>query len=304
MNKDFTITVITGATSSGKTKLAIDLALKTNAQIICADSRSVYKDLDIVSAKVTTDEMQGVKHHLLDIVSPNEDFSAGDFAFLARKKIDEIKTGGQNVIIAGGTWFYIKSLLEENELPKIKMDKKLREELAQKSEDELWQMLYELDSVRAGQIHKNNKDKVIRSIEMCKALNAPISQHIRPKKEEIISAKWFMPKIEREELYQRINQRVDLMLQMGLYEEWQRNKEKYPNSKVIKNTIGYREFFEFEDFDLAVEKIKQKTRNFAKRQLTYFRSNSDIVEISGVDEMLNTHAVPILHEIADFGKRM
>ena len=275
--------MITGATCSGKTKLAIDLAKKNNGEIICADSRSVYKNLDIVSAKPTIDEMEGIKHHLLDIVEPSEDFSAGDFVKYAKDALKEIKDRGKNVIIAGGTWFYIKSLLDEKELPKVGINKELREKLSAKSNDELWQILFALDPTRANQIHKNNKDKVIRSIEMCKGLNMPVSQYQREEKEPI-SALWYMPKISREELYNRINKRVDVMIQQGLFEEWQKNKELYPNSKILENTIGYREFFELErgtwqDFNQAVEKIKQRTRNFAKRQLTYFRSNPDIKEI-------------------------
>ena len=246
----------------------------------------MYKYLDIVSAKVTNEEMSGVAHHLLDIVEPDEDFSAGDFAKIAKEKINDIKNKGRNVIIAGGTWFYIKSLLDENELPEVEANWELREELNKKNEDELWQILFNLDPKRAELIHKNNKDKVIRSIEMCKALNMPISDYKREKKENPIETKWFMPKIEREELYERINKRVDLMLGAGLYEEWQKNKELFPNSNVIKNTIGYKEFFEFEDFEFAVDKIKQHTRNFAKRQLTYFRSNPAIIEIETVDEIL------------------
>lgn len=275
--------MITGATCSGKTKLAIDLAKKNNGEIICADSRSVYKNLDIVSAKPTIDEIEGIKHHLLDIVEPSEDFSAGDFVKYAKDALKEIKDRGKNVIIAGGTWFYIKSLLDEKELPKVGINKELREKLSAKSNDELWQILFALDPTRANQIHKNNKDKVIRSIEMCKGLNMPISQYQREQKEPLC-ANWHMPKIEREELYNRINKRVDVMIQQGLFEEWQKNKELYPNSKILENTIGYREFFELErgtwqDFSQAVEKIKQRTRNFAKRQLTYFRSNPDIKEI-------------------------
>lgn len=278
--------VITGATSSGKTALAIELAKKIGAEIICADSRSVYFDLDIVSAKPTIEEQDGIRHHLLNIVSPDEDFSAGDFATFAKNAFNDIKKRGKNVIIAGGTWFYIKSFLDEKELIEVKVDKKLREELAKKSPEEVWQILYELDPKRAEVIHPNNKDKVIRSIEMTKALGAPVSSYIRKEKEEKIEAKWFAPKIEREELYERINKRVDKMLELGLYEEWKKNKEKYPNSAVIKNTIGYREFFEFENFDLAVEKIKQRTRNFAKRQLTYFRSRNDIKYVQNIDEIL------------------
>ena len=290
MSQDFTITVITGATCSGKTSLSIDLAKKINAEIICADSRSVYKGLDIVSAKPKKEEMQGVKHHLLDIITPDCDFSAGDFAKEAQRTIEQIKKEGKNVIVTGGTWFYIKSLLDDKKLPQVGINKKLREELNPKTPDELWDMLYKLDSTRAQQIHKNNKDKVIRSIEMCIGLNMPISEYVREDKKQYRS-KWFMPKIEREELYQRINKRVDIMLDEGLYDEWQKNKTLYPNSKVLENTIGYREFFELErgeykNFDEAVDKIKQRTRNFAKRQLTYFRSNKDIKSIGGIGEIL------------------
>ena len=282
--------MITGATCSGKTSLSIDLAKKINAEIICADSRSVYKGLDIVSAKPKKEEMQGVKHHLLDIITPDCDFSAGDFAKEAQRTIEQIKKDGKNVIVAGGTWFYIKSLLDDKKLPQVGINKKLRSELNPKTPDELWDMLYKLDSARAKQIHKNNKDKVIRSIEMCIGLNMPISEYVREDKKQYRS-KWFMPKIEREELYQRINKRVDIMLDEGLYDEWQKNKTLYPNSKVLENTIGYREFFELErgeykNFDEAVDKIKQRTRNFAKRQLTYFRSNKEIKSIGGIGEII------------------
>ncbi len=279
--------MITGATCSGKTKLSIDLALKTDAEIICADSRSIYCGLDIVSAKPKKEEMCGVRHHLLDIIAPDDDFSAGDFVKEAKNAIDEIRKRGKKIIIAGGTWFYIKSLLDEKELPQVGINKELREKLGLKTPDELWEELLKLDPVRAGQIHKNNKDKVIRSIEMCIGLNMPVSQYKREEKEQI-KARWFMPKISREELYERINKRVDIMIQEGLYEEWQKNKSLYPHSKILQNTIGYREFFELEqgmrkDFNEAVEKIKQRTRNFAKRQLTYFRSNYLIKEIEGID---------------------
>lgn len=236
--------------------------------------------------------MAGVKHHLLDIVTPDSDFSAAEFASLARKKVQEIKNQGKNIIIAGGSWFYITSFLNEELMPNIGINKELREQLSTKTPDELWQILFELDSVRANQVHKNNKDKVIRSIEMCKGLNMPVSE-FKTQKTSQIRAKWFMPNIEREELYERINKRVDIMIEQGLFDEWQRNSVLYPNSKVLKNTIGYKEFFELKDglygnFDEAVEKIKQRTRNFAKRQLTYFRSNPEITAINNVQEIIET----------------
>lgn len=269
--------VITGPTASGKTKLTIDLALKLGAEVICADSRIIYKDFDIVSAKPTPDEQKGIKHHLIDIISPNVDFSAGDFALRATEIIEKTQ---KPIIISGGTWFYIKSLLDEYSLIKCPSNPKLREELEPLDSSVLWQKLQTLDSKRANEVHPNNKEKVIRSIEMCEFLGAPISQYQKEKNEKY-EASWFMPKLEREELYERINKRVDVMVKMGLFEEWQENCKKYPDSKILKTTIGYKEFFEYpDDFNLAVEKIKQHTRNFAKRQLTYFRSRDDIKAIN------------------------
>lgn len=280
------IIVLTGATASGKTKISINLAKKINAEIICADSRIVYKNLDIVSAKPTLNEQDGITHHLIDILEPTKEFSAGDFVNLAKEKINEIQKKEKNVIICGGTWFYIKSLLDEKALPTCPINQELREELSKLSNNELWEKLNKLDSIRASLIHPNNKDKVIRSIEMCLALKEPISTYQRPKNEQF-KASWYMPDWDRETLYERINLRVDEMMKMGLYEEWLKNKELYPDSKIIKNTIGYSEFFEFQDIDLAVEKIKQYTRNFAKRQLTYFRSNPEIKLIKDENDILS-----------------
>ena len=283
MNKK--IIVLTGATASGKTKISINLAKKINAEIICADSRIVYKDLDIVSAKPTFQEQNGVVHHLIDILEPTVEFSAGDFATLAKEKINEIQKKGKNIIICGGTWFYIKSLLDEKSLPECPINQNLREDLSKLSNEELWEKLKSLDEIRANSIHPNNKDKVIRSIEMCLALGQPISQYKR-KDNTVFDSAWYMPNFERETLYERINLRVDEMMKLGLYEEWQKNNKKYPNSKIIRNTIGYSEFFEFENIEIAIDKIKQYTRNFAKRQLTYFRSNEKIKLIDNENDIL------------------
>ena len=282
--------MITGATASGKTNLTIKLAKKFNAEVICADSRIVYKDLDIVSAKPTIEEQQGIKHYLIDIITPNQDFSAGDFSNCAKEKIDEIFSKEKNVIISGGTWFYIKSLLDKKALPECPINHQLREELSGLDNQVLWEKLKGLDEKRANLIHPNNKDKVIRSIEMCIELNQPISEYKRADN-EIYEANWYMPDLTREELYERINTRVDIMVEMGLYQEWQKNKEKYPDSKIMKNTIGYSEFYDLEEgkytsIKEAVDKIKQYTRNFAKRQLTYFRSNDKIKLIKSEEEIL------------------
>lgn len=280
------IIVITGPTASGKTKLSIDLAHKLDAQIICADSRIVYKDLDIVSAKPTLEEREGVVHHLIDIIDANSDFSAGDFASCAKEIIDNTD---KNIIIQGGTWFYIKSLLDDKELIECPSNPSLREELSAFDNNTLWEKLNALDSKRADEIHPNNRDKVIRSIEMCLYLKKPVSSYSR-KENKKYDASWYMPKLSRETLYERINKRVDIMMDLGLYQEWQKNKEKYPNSKILQNTIGYKEFFDFEsglypNIETAVDKIKQHTRNFAKRQLTYFRSRADIASIYDISEI-------------------
>ena len=283
MNKK--IIVITGATASGKTKISINLAKKLNAEIICADSRIVYKNLDIVSAKPTSEEQDGIVHHLIDILEPTTEFSAGDFATLAKEKINEIWNKDKNIIICGGTWFYIKSLLDEKSLPQCPINQALRDELSKLDNVVLWEKLNSLDSVRASLIHPNNKDKIIRSIEMCLELGEPISQYKRKDNEKFDSV-WYMPFWNREVLYERINIRVDEMMKLGLYEEWQKNKELYPDSKIIRNTIGYSEFFDFKDIEVAVDKIKQYTRNFAKRQLTYFRSNFEIKLIKDENDIL------------------
>ena len=287
---DKKIIVITGATASGKTKLSIKLAKKINAEIICADSRIVYKNLDIVSAKPTLEEQDGIIHHLIDILEPNIEFSAGDFTTLAKEKIKEIQNKKKNVIICGGTWFYIKSLLDEKALPECPINQQLREELEKYDKQTLWEKLEKLDFKRAQLIHPNNKDKVIRSIEMCKFLGSPISEYQRKDNEKIDSI-WYMPKIDRETLYNRINLRVDEMIKMGLYEEWQKNKELYPNSKIMKNTIGYSEFYDLEEGIYsnkkeAIDKIKQYTRNFAKRQLTYFNNAKNIKQIENINDIL------------------
>lgn len=287
---DKKIIVITGATASGKTKISIELAKKINAEIICADSRIVYKNLDIVSAKPTKEEQNGIIHHLIDILEPTVEFSAGDFVTLAKEKINEIKSKQKNVIICGGTWFYIKSLLDEKALPECPINHNLREELSKLDNQTLWEKLNSLDNIRASLIHPNNKDKIIRSIEMCLTLGEPISTFKR-KNNEKINASWFLPSWNREILYERINKRVDEMIEMGLYEEWLRNKTLYPDSKIMLNTIGYSEFYNLEKgiyktLDEAIDKIKQHTRNFAKRQLTYFRSNNEIKTIKNEEDII------------------
>lgn len=286
--------MITGPTASGKTALAIKLAKKIDAEIICADSRIVYRGLDIVSAKPDIIEQDGVPHHLIDIKDPvGEPYSAGDFANDAKAVIEKIKEKNKPVIIAGGTWFYIKCLLDEKQLPEISADKELRDELEKYDNDTLWNMLKKIDPARAEEIHKNNKERVIRAIEMVKTLGDSVSSAERKTNDydSIWFSNDFIEEKNRDALYKRIDSRVDIMVQNGLYYEWERAVKKYSRNEVLENTIGFREFFElqdgiYEDLNDAIKKIKQRTRNFAKRQITFFRSENKINIIKNEDEII------------------
>ncbi len=288
------IIVITGPTASGKTALAIKLAKKIDAEIICADSRIVYRGLDIVSAKPDIIEQDGVPHHLIDIKDPvGEPYSAGDFANDAKAVIEKIKEKNKPVIIAGGTWFYIKCLLDEKQLPEISADKELRDELEKYDNDTLWNMLKKIDPARAEEIHKNNKERVIRAIEMVKTLGNSVSSAERKTNDydSIWFSNDFIEEKNRDALYKRIDSRVEIMVQNGLYYEWERAVKKYSRNEVLENTIGFREFFElqdgiYEDLNDAIKKIKQRTRNFAKRQITFFRSENKINIIKNEDEII------------------
>lgn len=296
MKKTLPITVITGPTASGKTSLAIELAKKIDAEIISADSRIIYKDLDIVSAKPKEEEKEGIIHHLIDIKTVDDGvYSAGDFVKDAKKAIEKIKSEGKNIIIQGGTWFYIKSLLDEKSLIEFGQDKNLREKLNKLSNDELYEILKSKDEKRAELVHKNNRDKIIRSIELIELTGMKLSEYKR-KENEQFDAVWFMKDITREELYEKINLRTDLMIKEGLYFEWEQNIEKYKNHEILYNTIGYREFFDLKEgvynsFDEAIDKIKQHTRNFAKRQLTWFRQN---------EAKLNIHTISSLQDVTKY----
>ena len=286
--------MITGPTASGKTALAIKLAKKIDAEIICADSRIVYRGLDIVSSKPDIIEQDGVPHHLMDIKDPvGEPYSAGDFANDAKAVIEKIKEKNKPVIIAGGTWFYIKCLLDEKQLPEISADKELRDELEKYDNDTLWNMLKKIDPARAEEIHKNNKERVIRAIEMVKTLGDSVSSAERKTNDydSIWFSNDFIEEKNRDALYKRIDSRVEIMVQNGLYYEWERAVKKYSRNEVLENTIGFREFFElqdgiYEDLNDAIKKIKQRTRNFAKRQITFFRSENKINIIKNEDEII------------------
>ena len=231
--KDKVIAVV-GATASGKTAYAIELAKKLDGEIISADSRLVYKGLDIGTAKPTLEERQDVPHHLIDIVAPEFEYSAGLYVKDAKKCIADILSRGKVPIIAGGTGLYFKVLLENYDLPEIEADWDLRKELSKYSYDELAQMLYELD--KDAFVEKNDKKKAIRYIEIVKSTGKPISKS-RGKGEKEFDIEWIGLNFPREELYDRINKRVDLMLEQGLVEETQKLLEKHGRISNITQEI-------------------------------------------------------------------
>ena len=274
------VIAIVGPTASGKTKLAIEMAQQLDTEIISADSRLVYKGFDIGTAKPTKEEQKLVKHYLIDVVEPEVDYSVADFADEAGKIIDEIHSRGKVPIIAGGTGLYFRILLENYDLPRLEANPELRAELETRDVEDLYNELLRLDPKAAEKIHKNNKVRVIRALEVCKILNKPFSEACGLK-DSAYDVEWIFPKIEsREVLYDRINKRVDVMIQDGLIDETKYLLAKHGRIKNLVNTIGYQEIIQYLDgildLNTAIETIKQNTRRYAKRQLTWFRRNPEL----------------------------
>ncbi len=271
------VIAIVGPTASGKTKLAIEMAKELDTEIISADSRLVYKGFDIGTAKPTKEEQSIIKHHLIDVVEPEIDYSVADYVDLAAEKIREIHSKGKVPIVAGGTGLYFRILLENYALPRIEANSQLRQELEEMDTDSLYSELIKLDPKSAEKIHKNNRVRVIRALEVTKILNKPFSEAVGLKDSEY-DVEWVFPQIEsRDILYDRINKRVDIMVEDGLVDETKHLLNKHGRIKNLVNTIGYQEIIGYIDgiFSLeeAKEQIKQNTRRYAKRQLTWFRKN-------------------------------
>ena len=293
------LVILTGPTAAGKTDLSINLAKKINGEIISADSAQVYKGLDIGSAKITNEEMQGVTHHLIDVFEPDYPFDVTVFKSLAKEKAAEILKRGHIPIVVGGTGFYIQALLYDIDFdldtPAEDFDKMYRQKLELiASEDNgpkrLHDELKSVDPESAKTIHMNNVRKVIRALEFYHLYNKPISEHNKEqhKKESAYNSAYFVLNMDREVLYDRINKRVDIMKQNGLIEEVKNLFDKgYNHEYTSMQAIGYKELLEvFERFggdakdeylNDAFDKIKQNTRHFAKRQLTWFRREKDTI---------------------------
>ncbi len=273
------VIAVVGATASGKTSYAIELAKKINGEIISADSRLVYKGMDIGTAKPTIDEMQEIPHYMIDVVEPEYNYSVGLYVKEAKKHITAIISRGKVPIVVGGTGLYFRVLLENYDLPDVKPDYELRKELSSYSYEELLEMLTKLDEKAANSVEKNDKKKLIRYIEIIKLAGKPLDL-VRGVKEKEFNVEWVGLNFPREILYDRINKRVDLMIEQGLIDETKKLLQKHGRISNITDTIGYREVLSYLDGELSLDeakdKLKQNTRNYAKRQLTWFRKNEQI----------------------------
>lgn len=273
------VIAVVGATASGKTSYAIELAKKINGEIISADSRLVYKGMDIGTAKPTIDEMQEIPHYMIDVVEPEYNYSVGLYVKEAKKHITDIISRGKVPIVVGGTGLYFRVLLENYDLPDVKPDYELRKELSSYSYEELLEMLTKLDEKAANSVEKNDKKKLIRYIEIIKLAGKPLDL-VRGVKEKEFNVEWVGLNFPREILYDRINKRVDLMIEQGLIDETKKLLQKHGRISNITDTIGYKEVLSYLDGELSLDeakdKLKQNTRNYAKRQLTWFRKNEQI----------------------------
>lgn len=274
------VIAVAGPTASGKTKLAIELAKELNGEVISADSRLVYKGFDIMTAKPTKDEMDGIPHYMIDIVEPEYDFSVAEFRDRAKILIDEISSRGKIPIVAGGTGLYFRILLENYALPKIECNPELRKELEKISNEDLYKELQLKDFEYSKKVHPNNKVRLVRVLEVIRTLNKPFSEAVGLKEPEY-DVDWRFPNINsREELYDRINKRVDIMFEMGMLEETKLLLKKHGRIKNLVSTIGYQEMIKYIDgkysLEDALEELKMNTRRYAKRQLTWFRRTPEL----------------------------
>ena len=274
------VIAVVGPTASGKTKLAIELAHKLDGEIISADSRLVYKGFDIASAKPTLEEREGIPHHLIDIVEPEFDYSVGKFAEDAKIAIQDILSRDKTPIVAGGTGLYFRVLLEHYDLPKVETNYELRAKLEKRTREALLEELETVDKITYERVKDANFRRIVRAMELITLLEKPLSE-VQIQKEPEYDVKWIMPEIpSREWLYDRINKRVDVMYKMGIVEETKALIEKHGRISNIIDTIGYKEILTYLDgeatLEEALDKLRQHTRNYAKRQLTWFRKNSNL----------------------------
>ncbi|MBQ7573828.1 MAG: tRNA (adenosine(37)-N6)-dimethylallyltransferase MiaA [Clostridia bacterium] len=293
------IIVVLGPTASGKTALAIDIALSFDGEIVSADSMQIYKHMDIGTAKPTHEERAKAPHHLIDFVSPTDSYSVADYCADAHGVIKDITERGKLPVMCGGTGLYINSVINDVTFTEMKADMKLRAELFEIAKEQggekLIEMLAEFDPTSAKTLHPNNIKRIIRAIEFYKLCGVPISEHNEETKniESRYLPLMFMIDYDREVLYERINKRVDIMIDMGLIDEVKSLMDMGCNKQMQSmQGIGYKEIIEYLDskcsLEEAISKIKQASRNYAKRQLTWFRRDDRIIHLNPYEDFKNT----------------
>ncbi len=285
------VIVICGPTASGKTGLSIELAKKVNGEIVSADSMQIYKEMDIGTAKPTKEEQQGIKHYLIDFVSPEERYSVADYKKEAKKAIEEIIQKGKIPIVVGGTGLYVDSLIYGIEYADIEFDKDYREKLEKRVQKEGLEKLYEeakkIDPIAIEKISQNDEKRILRILEIYKATGKNKTEQEEESRKnppkydyQVYALKW-----EREALYERINKRVDIMIEQGLIEEVKKILQTHKVFPTAMQGLGYKEVVEYIAGDLTkqemIEKLKRDTRRYSKRQMTWFRKNKQTIWLDG-----------------------
>ena len=297
------VIVIGGPTASGKTALSIELAKKINGEIVSADSMQIYKEMNIGTAKPDVEERQNIKHYMLDIINPNERYSVADYKRDAKNSIREIIKKGKTPIVIGGTGLYIDSLIYEIEYPEIEIDLNYRKELEELAEKEgllsLYQKAKKIDEKAMQKISQNDKKRILRVLEIYYQTGKTKTElDEESRKEPEFDYKMFVINMDRELLYDRINRRVDMMIENGLIEEVKTIYNKYKEFPTAMQALGYKEVVEYLEGQVTkeemIEKIKMESRRYAKRQLTWFRKNKETKWINGEDNI--SHNIDIILE--------
>lgn len=287
------VIVICGPTASGKTSLSISLAKKINGEIVSCDSMQIYKEMDIGSAKPTVEEMQEIKHYLVDFVSPEKRYSVSEYKEDASKAIEEIINKGKTPIIVGGTGLYLNSLIYNIQYNEMEVDLNYRRELEKEAEEYGLEVLYniakEIDPEAMEKVSANDKKRITRVLEIYNATGRNKTELEKKSRKEVpYNYLIFGINMERSILYDRINKRVDIMLEQGLIEEVKNLINKYSNMPTAMQGLGYKEVKEFLDGNISkeemIEKIKMETRRYAKRQITWFKRIENIIWLDGLNK--------------------
>lgn len=296
------LVILTGPTAVGKSALAVSLAKEIGGEIISADSMQVYRHMDIGSAKITAEEMAGVSHHLIDMLDPTEEFNVVVFQRMATEAMKQIYDRGHIPILAGGTGFYIQAVLYDIDFTENDEDTALRAaleaEAARKGPAVLYERLRTIDPASCEIIHANNIKRVIRAIEFYEKTGKPISEHNREQKERVsfYNSAYFVLQDDRDRLYQKIEERVELMLSQGLVEEVRVLREMgCTRDMVSMQGLGYKEILAYLEGEITMEeavyRIKRDTRHFAKRQMTWFRREKEVLWIDKRDFDYNSQLI-------------